>query len=143
MPHKRRKISGSPGQVAGVAAASILLAASLAACSSGSDEEAGYACTDAQGQVVDDSKCNDDPGGHYFWHSYPYSQYPNGRPTGGTRLTGGKAIRSNDSAAREAGGLPKTGSVKGGTRVSAHSGGFGSGHAGSNGGGGHGGSSGS
>lgn len=97
----------------------------VAAC--GSDEPDQYAhCVDQRtGQVVDDDACDDnDSSGHFvYWMSSTHHQ-PGYRVPANSRYIG-----LRDSAARKAAGLPPTGKVSSGTKISG--GGFGSGKSGS------------
>ena len=98
----------------------------LAGCSVGSEEDEQVAyCTDENGEIVDDDYCDDDydgPGAGFFF------LYLGGFRTGlspGTVLPrGGTRIDPRDAEARSRVGLPSTGKITGGQRVS---GGLGSG----------------
>ena len=96
----------------------------LAGCGTDEEEQVAY-CTDENGEIVDDDFCDDDyagPGAGLFF------LYLGGFRTGlpvGTRLpSGGTRIDPTDTAARQRAGLPASGKITGGTRVS---GGIGSG----------------
>ena len=89
------------------------------------EEEQRAYCVDEDGEIVDDEFCDDDyrgPGaGLFFLYLGGFGpRLPRGTvlPPGGTR------IDPRDTAARERAGLPRTGTVSGGTRVA---GGIGSG----------------
>ena len=96
----------------------------LAGCGTDEEEQVAY-CTNENGEIVDDDFCDDDyagPGAGLFF------LYLGGFRTGlpvGTRLpSGGTRIDPTDTAARQRAGLPASGKITGGTRVS---GGIGSG----------------
>ena len=100
----------------------------LAACAvdgDGTEQEQVAYCTDENGEIVDDDYCDDDydgPGAGFFF------LYLGGFRTGlspGTVLPrGGTRINPGDAEARSRAGLPSTGKITGGQRVS---GGLGSG----------------
>ena len=99
----------------------------MAGCGAGGeeeDEQVAY-CTDENGEIVDDDYCDDDyrggGGGLFFLY---LGGFRSGLPVGSRLPAGGTRIDPRDSAARQAAGLPATGKVSGGTRVS---GGIGSG----------------
>ena len=100
----------------------------MAGCGAGGeeeDEQVAY-CTDENGEIVDDDYCDDDyrgggGGGLFFLY---LGGFRSGLPVGSRLPSGGTRIDPRDSAARQAAGLPGTGKVTGGTRVS---GGIGSG----------------
>lgn len=148
MSNSFRRVSRPPRPVVLLAAAAMMVPPPLGACGSGENdtEEIGYACTAADGTVVDEDYCDEDSdgrGGVYFFHSYPYGAYGGSAPSRGTRLSGGTTIRYNDATARSNAGLPSTGKVSSATKVTVKSGGIGSGKAGTSGGGGRAGSGGS
>ncbi|MBM7807803.1 hypothetical protein JOD57_003640 [Geodermatophilus bullaregiensis] len=100
----------------------------LAGC--GTDEEAeeqvAY-CTDEDGEIVDDDYCDDDyrgGGGLFFLY---LGAFRPGLPVGTVLPAGGTRINPTDTAARQRYGLPGTGKVTGGQRVT---GGIGSGSGG-------------
>ncbi len=99
----------------------------LAGCSVGGEEEEEQlaASTDETGEIVDDDYCDDDyrgPGAGLFF--LYLGGFRTGLPVGTVLPRGGTRINPTDSAARSRAGLPSTGKVTGGQRVS---GGLGSG----------------
>lgn len=100
----------------------------MAACATGpgeDDQEQVAYCTDENGEIVDDDLCDDSSGGGGGGLFFLYlGGFGRGLPVGSRLPTGGTRINPGDSAARQAAGLPGTGKVSGGTRVS---GGIGSG----------------
>ncbi len=109
----------------GLAAASavILISGVVAACSK-SDANYFTHCVDSQtGQVVDDSKCDNDTTGRYYYYMDTVHR-PYGYVVPQSQRTGKAWVRANDPAARSAAGLPKTGSIKNGFTVRSRSGGF-------------------
>jgi hypothetical protein len=86
------------------------------------DEQVAY-CTDENGEIVDDEYCDDGYSGGGLFFLY-LGGFRSGLPVGSRLPSGGTRIDPRDSAARQAAGLPGTGKVTGGTRVS---GGIGSG----------------
>ena len=98
----------------------------MAGCAPGAeedDEQVAY-CTDENGEIVDDDYCDDSysgGGGLFFLYLGGFGR---GLPVGSRLPAGGTRIDPRDSTARQAAGLPGTGKVSGGTRVS---GGIGSG----------------
>jgi hypothetical protein len=97
----------------------------LAGCGGGGDEEQVAYCTDKDGKVVDDKYCDDGyhgPGAGLFF--LYLGGFRPGLPLGTVLPRGGTRINPTDTAARQRAGLPGTGKVSGGTRVS---GGIGSG----------------
>ena len=98
----------------------------MAGCGAGGedDEQVAY-CTDENGEIVDDDYCDDSysggGGGLFFLYVGGFGR---GLPVGSRLPSGGTRIDPRDSSARQAAGLPGTGKVTGGTRVS---GGIGSG----------------
>ena len=98
----------------------------MAGCGAGGEEDEQVAyCTDENGEIVDDEFCDDSysggGGGLFFLYLGGFGR---GLPVGSRLPTGGTRIDPRDSTARQAAGLPGTGKVSGGTRVS---GGIGSG----------------
>ena len=99
----------------------------MAGCGVGGEEEEQVAyCTDENGEIVDEDLCDDDGGGFgggglFFLY---LGGFRTGLPVGTVLPSGGTRINPNDSAARQRAGLPGTGKVSAGTRVS---GGIGSG----------------
>ena len=101
----------------------------MAGCGAGGDEgdedeQVAY-CTDENGEIVDDDYGDDGysgPGAGFFF--LYLGGFRSGLPVGSRLPTGGTRIDPRDSSARERAGLPGTGKVSGGTRVS---GGIGSG----------------
>jgi hypothetical protein len=95
----------------------------------GVEEEQRAYCVDEDGEIVDDEYCDDDyrgPGAGFFF--LYLGGFRSGLPTGTVLPQGGTRIDPRDTAARERAGLPGSGRVSGGTRVS---GGIGSGVGGS------------
>ena len=98
----------------------------LAGCGAGGedDEQVAY-CTDENGEIVDDDYCDDSyrgPGAGLFF--LYLGGFRSGLPVGTQLPPGGTRIDPGDSQARQRAGLPSTGKVTGGTRIS---GGIGSG----------------
>jgi hypothetical protein len=99
----------------------------MAGCGVGGDEEEEQVayCTDENGEIVDEDYCDDDyrgPGAGLFF-LYLGGSRP-GLPVGTVLPRGGTRINPSDTAARQRAGLPASGKVSPGTRVS---GGIGSG----------------
>ncbi|SDF36157.1 hypothetical protein SAMN05660485_03213 [Blastococcus fimeti] len=100
----------------------------LAGCGAGGkdDEQVAY-CTDEDGNIVDEDLCDDDGGGGFggggLFFLYLGGFRP-GLPVGTALPSGGTRINPGDSVARQRAGLPATGKVSAGQRVS---GGIGSG----------------
>ena len=99
----------------------------MAGCGAGGedeDEQVAY-CTDENGEIVDEDLCDDDRrgggGGLFFLYLGGFGR---GLPVGTVLPGGGTRINPGDSAARQRAGLPGTGKVSAGQRVS---GGIGSG----------------
>ena len=99
----------------------------MAGCGAGGedDEQVAY-CTDEDGKIVDEDLCDDDRGGGiggglFFLYLGGFGR---GLPVGTVLPSGGTRINPGDSAARQRAGLPGTGKVSAGQRVS---GGIGSG----------------
>jgi hypothetical protein len=100
----------------------------LAGCGAGGeeeDEQVAY-CTDENGEIVDEDLCDDDRGGGiggglFFLY---LGGFRSGLPVGTVLPRGGTRINPADSAARQRAGLPASGKVGAGQRVS---GGIGSG----------------
>ena len=96
----------------------------MAGCAFGGDDEDQVAyCTDENGEIVDDEFCDDGYNGGGLFFLY-LGGFRSGLPVGSRLPSGGTRIDPRDTAARERAGLPGTGRVSGGTRVS---GGLGSG----------------
>jgi hypothetical protein len=98
----------------------------LAGCSvgGGDDDQVAY-CTDEDGKIVDDKYCDDGyhgPGAGLFF--LYLGGFRSGLPLGTVLPRGGTRINPTDTTARSRAGLPSTGKVSGGQRVS---GGLGSG----------------
>lgn len=97
----------------------------LAACGTDEEEQEQVAyCTNEDGEIVDDSYCDDGyrgGGGLFFLYLGGFGR---GLPLGTVLPGGGTRIDPRDTTARRNAGLPATGKVTGGTRVS---GGIGSG----------------
>ena len=93
----------------------------------GQDEEEQVAyCTDENGEIVDEDLCDDSGGGGigpglFFLY---LGGFRSGLPVGTVLPPGGTRINPGDSVARQRAGLPPTGKVSAGQRVS---GGIGSG----------------
>jgi hypothetical protein len=101
----------------------------LAGCGTDEDEQVAY-CTNEDGEIVDDDYCDDDRGGGgggglFFLY---LGAFRPGLPVGTVLPRGGTRISPTDTAARQRYGLPGSGKVTGGTRVT---GGIGSGSGGS------------
>jgi hypothetical protein len=97
----------------------------LAGCGVGGDEDQVAYCTDQDGKIVDDEYCDDGyrgPGAGLFF--LYLGGFRSGLPVGTVLPRGGTRISPGDTAARANAGLPSTGKVTAGTRVS---GGIGSG----------------
>jgi hypothetical protein len=97
----------------------------MAGCGAGGEDEQVAYCTDENGEIVDDDYCDDGSsgggGGLFFLYIGGFGR---GLPVGSRLPSGGTRIDPRDSAARRSAGLPGSGKVTGGTRVS---GGIGSG----------------
>jgi hypothetical protein len=98
----------------------------MAGCGAGGDEDEQVAyCTDENGEIVDEDLCDDDRGGGGGGLFFLYlGGFGRGLPVGTVLPSGGTRINPGDSAARQRAGLPGTGKVGAGQRVS---GGIGSG----------------
>jgi hypothetical protein len=100
----------------------------LAGCGTDEEEEQVAYCTNEDGEIVDDDYCDDGyrgGGGLFFLY---LGAFRPGLPVGTVLPSGGTRINPTDTAARQRYGLPGTGKVTGGQRVT---GGIGSGSAGS------------
>ena len=100
-----------------------------AGCSVDTEEEQTAYCVDEDGEIVDDDFCDDDyrgPGAGLFF--LYLGGFRPGLPVGTALPAGGTRIDPRDADARARAGLPRSGTVKAGTRVS---GGIGSGIGGS------------
>jgi hypothetical protein len=96
----------------------------LAGCGAGEDEQEQVAyCTNEDGEIVDDDFCDDSYNGGGLFFLYLGGFRP-GLPVGTRLPPGGTRIDPKDTTARQRAGLPASGKVSGGTRVS---GGIGSG----------------
>jgi hypothetical protein len=98
----------------------------MTGCGVGEDEEQVAYCTDENGKIVDEDLCDDNRGGGFgggLFFLY-LGGFRSGLPVGTVLPRGGTRINPGDTAARRAAGLPSTGRVSAGTRVS---GGLGSG----------------
>ena len=99
----------------------------MAGCGAGGGEEEQVAyCTDEDGKIVDEDLCDDDRGGGLgtgLFFLYLGGFRP-GLPVGTVLPRGGTRINPSDTVARQRAGLPATGKVSAGQRVS---GGIGSG----------------
>jgi hypothetical protein len=101
----------------------------LAACGTDEEEQEQVAyCTNEDGEIVDDDYCDDGYRGGGLFFLYLGAFRP-GLPVGTVLPSGGTRINPTDTAARQRAGLPSTGRVAAGTRVT---GGIGSGVGGSN-----------
>ncbi|HYO35570.1 MAG TPA: hypothetical protein VER97_05810 [Geodermatophilus sp.] len=96
----------------------------LAGCASDEEEQVAY-CTDEDGEIVDEDYCDDDyrggGGGLFFLY---LGGFRPGLPVGSVLPRGGTRVDPRDTAARQRYGLPGTGTVASGSRVT---GGIGSG----------------
>jgi hypothetical protein len=105
----------------------------LSACGTDDDDEEEQVayCTNEDGEIVDDDFCDDGyrGGGLFFLYLGAFSR---GLPVGTVLPGGGTRIDPRDTTARRNAGLPASGKVTGGTRVS---GGIGSGSGGGSSGG--------
>jgi hypothetical protein len=100
----------------------------LAGCGTDDDEQEQVAyCTDEDGEIVDDDYCDEGYRGGGLFFLYLGAFRP-GLPVGTVLPRGGTRINPTDTAARQRAGLPSTGRVAAGTRVT---GGIGSGVGGS------------
>ncbi|PRY51191.1 hypothetical protein LY71_102256 [Geodermatophilus tzadiensis] len=100
----------------------------LAGCGTEDEEEQVAYCTNEDGEIVDDDYCDDDyrgGGGLFFLY---LGAFRPGLPVGTVLPAGGTRVNPADTAARQRYGLPGTGKVTGGQRVT---GGIGSGAGGS------------
>ncbi|WP_448642890.1 hypothetical protein [Geodermatophilus sp. URMC 63] len=102
----------------------------LTGCGTDEDDEQVAYCTNEDGEIVDDDYCDDDRGGGgggglFFLY---LGAFRPGLPVGTVLPRGGTRISPADTAARQRYGLPGSGKVTGGTRVT---GGIGSGSGGS------------
>jgi hypothetical protein len=97
----------------------------MAGCGVGGEEEQVAYCTDEDGKIVDDEFCDDgyDGPGAGFFFLY-LGGFRSGLPVGTVLPRGGTRINPTATTARQRAGLPSTGKVSAGTRVS---GGIGSG----------------
>ncbi|TFV64557.1 hypothetical protein E4P41_01430 [Geodermatophilus sp. DF01-2] len=97
----------------------------LAGCGTGEDDEQEQVayCTNEDGEIVDEDFCDDDYRGPGLFFLYLGAFRP-GLPVGTVLPSGGTRINPADTAARQRAGLPPTGRVDAGTRVT---GGIGSG----------------
>ncbi|MGY1740644.1 MULTISPECIES: hypothetical protein [unclassified Blastococcus] len=86
------------------------------------DEQVAY-CTNEDGEIVDDDFCDDGYSGGGLFFLY-VGGFGRGLPVGTVLPGGGTRIDPRDATARRNAGLPASGKVTGGTRVS---GGIGSG----------------
>ena len=99
----------------------------MAGCGAGGEDDEQVAdCTDENGEIVDEDLCDDDRrggggGGLFFLY---LGGFRPGLPVGTVLPSGGTRINPGDTAARQRAGLPGTGKVSAGQRVS---GGIGSG----------------
>ena len=95
----------------------------MAGCAVGEDDEQVAYCTDENGEIVDDDFCDDGYNGGGLFFLY-LGAFRSGLPLGSRLPSGGTRIDPRDTQARQRAGLPASGKVTGGTRVS---GGIGSG----------------
>ncbi len=98
----------------------------LAGCGTDEEEEQVAYCTNEDGEIVDDDYCDDGYRGGGLFFLYLGAFRP-GLPVGTVLPSGGTRINPGDTAARQRYGLPGTGKVTGGQRVT---GGIGSGSGG-------------
>jgi len=98
--------------------------AGCAAAGEDEDEQVAY-CTDENGEIVDEDLCDEDRvgggGGLFFLY---LGGFRPGLPVGTVLPSGGTRINPTDTVARQRAGLPASGKVSAGQRVS---GGIGSG----------------
>ena len=97
----------------------------MAGCGVGGEEDQVAYCTDEDGKIVDDEFCDDGyngPGAGFFF--LYLGGFRSGLPVGTVLPRGGTRISPTDTTARQRAGLPGSGRVSAGTRVS---GGIGSG----------------
>ncbi len=97
----------------------------MAGCGVGGNEDQVAYCTDEDGKIVDDEYCDDGyhgPGAGFFF--LYLGGFGRGLPVGTVLPRGGTRISPTDTTARRNAGLPSSGKVSAGTRVS---GGIGSG----------------
>ena len=99
----------------------------LAGCGTDEDDEQVAYCTNEDGEIVDDDYCDDDRGGGGGLFFLYLGAFRPGLPVGTLLPRGGTRISPTDTAARQRYGLPGTGKVTGGQRVT---GGIGSGSGG-------------
>jgi hypothetical protein len=95
----------------------------LAGCAGDEEEQVAY-CTDENGEIVDEEYCDDQyrgGGGLFFLY---LGGFRRGLPVGSVLPAGGTRVDPRDTAARQRYGLPGTGTVASGSRVT---GGIGSG----------------
>src|SRR3954447_263371 len=95
----------------------------MAGCGLGQDEDQVAYCTDEDGNIVAASYCDDGSRGPGLFFLY-LGGFRAGLPVGTRLPSGGTRVNPRDAGARTSAGLPGTGRVSGGTRVS---GGIGSG----------------
>ncbi len=91
----------------------------MAGCGVGGDEEQVAYCTDEDGKIVDDQYCDDGyhgPGAGFFF--LYLGGFGRGLPVGTVLPRGGTRISPTDTTARRNAGLPSSGKVSAGTRVS-------------------------
>ncbi|MGY1831849.1 hypothetical protein ACI8AA_15675 [Geodermatophilus sp. SYSU D01180] len=96
----------------------------LAGCGSDDEQEQVAYCTNEDGEIVDEDYCDDDyrgGGGLFFLY---LGAFRPGLPVGTVLPAGGTRVNPTDTAARQRYGLPATGKVSAGQRVT---GGIGSG----------------
>jgi hypothetical protein len=97
----------------------------MAGCGAGGEEDQVAYCTDENGEIVDQDLCDDNGGGIGPGLFFLYlGGFRPGLPVGTRLPPGGTRIDPRDSTARQRAGLPPTGKVQAGQRVS---GGIGSG----------------
>ena len=117
----------SSNRVRGALTTTVLATAAtgfLAGCGTDEEEEQVAYCTNEDGEIVDDDYCDDGyrgGGGLFFLY---LGAFRPGLPVGTVLPSGGTRINPTDTAARQRYGLPGTGKVSAGQRVS---GGIGSG----------------
>ncbi len=95
----------------------------LAGCAAGGedDEEQVAYCTDENGEIVDEDLCDDGRGGGGIGPGLFFlylGGFRSGLPVGTVLPSGGTRIDPGDSVGRQRAGLPATGKVGAGQRVS-------------------------
>ncbi len=120
-----RRMTSRRVSIAGTTFAAIAMGLTMAACDSPNDEDPNepghFYCSDAQGNVVDESVCDDtDGGGGGFFFMYMGSSM-HAPPSGhrsypvGSKLPSGAQKFQNTPANRSRFGLPPSGRISNGT----------------------------